>query len=65
MKNLFNHHFWNSFEFSRYNLYPEESYNNLKILQDQNLLQVEWKTQGRDFLFEKMDFEKLPKGKNY
>jgi hypothetical protein len=45
-------------------MYLEESYNNLKIVQDQNLLQVQWKTQGHDFIFEKMDFEKLPKGRS-
>lgn len=43
-------------------MFLEETYNSLKMVEAQNLLQVQWKTQGREFSFEKMDFEKLPKG---
>jgi hypothetical protein len=45
-------------------MYLEETFNNLKMVKDQNILQVQWKTLGNEFVFEKMDFEKLPKGRS-
>ena len=46
-------------------MYLEETFNEMKMVNDQNLLQVEWKTRGNEFIFEKMDFEKVPKGSNH
>ena len=64
LKNLYNYHFWNSFESLRYNEYLESTYQKMKNLTDQNLLQVDLKLGDYGFVFDKMDFEDNGKNKN-
>lgn len=53
LKNVFNYHFWNSFEPIRYNNYLESTFNHIKKVEDQNILQVRMNLEKDLIVFEK------------
>ena len=55
MKNLYNYHFWNSFETTRYNQYLEETFQKMKKVKDQNMLQVKLNIDKHEFLFQHIE----------